>query len=77
MFQIIPKAAAVQKYVLTIMLWQHMASISIKHLPMQILERNRGLAGGLKIVKCKTFKNSAADRKGHSMAGARLVQILG
>ena len=76
-FQILPKAAAVQKYVLTIMLWSHMSMVSAKMIPTQLLERNRGLTGGVKILKCKTFRSTATDKQGNSMAGARLVQISG
>ena len=59
------------------MLWQTMADLVIKLIPLQLFERNSGLAGGLKITKVKTFRKSDRDKQNKSMEGVRMIQISG
>ena len=46
-YQIMPKASLLKRYAITIMLWRPMALMTLGLIPLQLLERNPGLRGGL------------------------------
>ena len=74
-FTTFPKLGLERKFATTIMLWQNMRKVEIDTLPRSLLDRNPELKGGLKVSRCKTFKDSDKDVRGDSMEGVRLIQI--
>ena len=72
-YQIMPKASLLSRYAITIMLWQPMKYVTLELVPAQLVERNPGLKGGLRVQKCKTFKASDTDKIGGNMEGVRLI----
>ena len=70
-----PRLGLNRTLAITIMLWKNLSEMTLAALPRNLLDRNPDLQGGLRISRCKKFKASDMDVRGHSMEGVRLVQI--
>ena len=58
-----PKLGLDRKFAITIMLWQDLSNFKLDILPRNLLDRNPDLAGGVRISKVKTFKESDSDTR--------------
>ena len=76
-YQTFPRDALDRRLSLTIMLWQNLEGIEDDAIAPNLLDRNRELAGGVKVAKVKNFRADDLDTRGVSMLGARLVQLDG
>ena len=70
-----PRAGLTKKLAFTAMLWQNLRHITLDAIPRNLLDRNPGLQGGVRISRCKNFKSTDTDSRGNPMAGVRLIQL--
>ena len=74
-FQTFPRQTLNRRMALTVMMWPNLEGIETQSFCPNLLDRNRGLRGGVKVLKYKTFRSNDLDTKGQSMLGARLLQL--
>ena len=76
-YQTFPREALDRRLALTMMLWQNLEAIKTPDITPNLMDRNPGLAGGVKVARMKVFRASDMDARGESMLGARLAQLDG
>ena len=76
-YQTFPREALDKRLALTIMMWQNLEGIRDEAIAQNLLDRNRELAGGIKVARVRLFRKDDLDSRGNSMLGARLVQLDG
>ena len=74
-FQTFPRQTLNRRLALTVMMWPNLEGIETQSFSPNLLDRNRGLRGGVKVLKYKLFRSDDLDTKGQSMLGARLLQL--
>ena len=76
-YQTFPREALDKRLSLTMMLWQNLEGLKIPAIAPNLLDRNPGLEGGVKVARVKNFRAIDKDVRGESMLGARLAQLDG
>ena len=76
-YQTFPREALDRRLALTVMLWQNLEGIQDDAIAPNLLDRNPGLDGGVKVARLKIFRSEDLDTRGESMLGARLAQLDG